>query len=173
MEKFYSLYNWREKMEEIYKEYSKFVFNYLLSFTKDVEIAEELMQETFYSAIKNIYKFRGDSNLKTWLCKIAKNKWRDYYKTSKKIEEIEIDKISEKFLVADSFEDDYANKNELIDVYKKIHKLDEKSKEVIYLRIKGEFSFKEIGIIMGKSEEWARIIFYRAKIKLKEELENE
>ena len=65
-------------MEEIYKEYSKYVFNYLLSFTNNVEIAEELMQETFYSAIKNIHKFRNDSSLKTWLYRIAKNKWIDY-----------------------------------------------------------------------------------------------
>ncbi|MGN1384334.1 MAG: RNA polymerase sigma factor [Clostridia bacterium] len=160
-------------MEEIYKEYSKYVFNYLLSFTNNVEIAEELMQETFYSAIKNIHKFQNNSSLKTWLYKIAKNKWLDYYKTTKKIQETDIDEISEKFLLINSFEEDYANKDELIDVYKKIHMLDEKSKEVIYLRIKCEFNFKEIGNIMGKTEEWARITFYRAKIKLKEDFENE
>ncbi len=160
-------------MEEIYKEYSKYVFNYLLSLTNNVEIAEELMQETFYSAIKNIYKFRNESSLKTWLYKIAKNKWLDYYKKVKKIEEIDIEKISEKFLLMDSFEDNYANRDELINIYKKIHKLDEKTKEVIYLRIKCEFSFKEIATIMGKSEEWTRITYYRAKMKLKEEMRNE
>lgn len=160
-------------MEEIYKEYSKYVFNYLLSLTNNVEIAEELMQETFYSAIKNIYKFRNESSLKTWLYKIAKNKWLDYYKKVKKVEEINIDKISEKFLLLDSFEDNCANRDELIDIYKKIHKLDEKTKEVIYLRIKCEFSFKEIGNIIGKTEEWARITYYRAKMKIKEEIENE
>ena len=72
-----------------------------------------------------------------------------------------------------SFEEDYANRDELINIYKQIHQLDEKSKEVVLLRIKCEFNFKEIGSIMGKSEEWARITFYRAKIKLKEDLENE
>lgn len=160
-------------MEEIYKEYSKYVFNYLLSFTNNVEIAEELMQETFYSAIKNIHKFRNDSSLKTWLYKIAKNKWIDYCKATKKIKETDIDCISEKFLMINSFEEDYASREELLEVYKKIHNLDEKTKEVVYLRIKCEFNFKEIGNIMGKTEEWARIKFYRAKIKLKEELENE
>lgn len=160
-------------MEEIYKEYSKYVFNYLLSFTNNVEIAEELMQETFYSAIKNIHKFRNDSSLKTWLYKIAKNKWIDYCKVTKKVNETDIDDVSEKFLMMDSFEDEYANREEIIEVYKKIHKLDEKAREVVYLRIKCEFNFKEIGNIMGKTEEWARIIFYRAKIKLKEELGNE
>lgn len=160
-------------MEEIYKEYSKYVFKYLLSFTNNVEIAEELMQETFYSAIKNIHKFRNDSSLKTWLYKIAKNKWIDYCKATKKIKETDIDDVSEKFLMINSYEEDYASREELLEVYKKIHNLDEKTKEVVYLRIKCEFNFKEIGNIMGKTEEWARIKFYRAKIKLKEELENE
>lgn len=160
-------------MEEIYKEYSKYVFNYLLSFTNNAEIAEELMQETFYSVIKNIHKFKNNSSLKTWIYKIAKNKLIDYYKRNKKIKEIDIDEVNEKFLLINSFEEDYADRDELINVYKKIHKLDEKSKEVVYLRAKCEFNFKEIGSIMGKSEEWARITFYRAKIKLKEDFENE
>lgn len=160
-------------MEEIYKEYSKYVFNYLLSFTNNVEISEELTQETFYSAIKNIHKFQNNSSLKTWLYKIAKNKLIDYYKKTKKMQELDIDEVNDKFLFINSFEEDYADREELINIYKKIHKLDEKSKEVIYLRIKCEFNFKEIGDIMGKSEEWARITFYRAKIKLKEDFENE
>ena len=160
-------------MEEIYKEYSKYVFNYLLSLTNNAEIAEELMQETFYSAIKNIHKFQNNSSLKTWLYKIAKNQLIDYCKKNKKIKEIDIDKVDVKFLITNSLDESYEDRDELINLYKKIHRLDEKSKEVIYLRVKCEFNFREIGNIMGKSEEWTRITFYRAKIKLKEELKNE
>ena len=64
-------------------------------------------------------------------------------------------------------------KDEIIQLYKKIHKLDEITREVFYLRLKGELSFKEIGEILNKTEEWARIIFYRGKIKLKEDFKNE
>lgn len=160
-------------MEEIYKEYSRYVFNYLLAFTNNVDTAEELTQETFYSVIKNIHKFKNNSSLKTWICRIAQNKLIDYYKKSKKIKEIDINDISEKILLINSFEEEFANREELINVYKRVHKLDEKSKEVIYLRTKCEFNFKEIGNIMEESEEWARITFYRAKIKLKEDLKNE
>lgn len=67
-------------MNDIYQEYSKAIYNYLLSLTKNQSIAEELLQETFYSAIKNISKFKKESSLKTWLYKIAKNKWNDYCK---------------------------------------------------------------------------------------------
>ena len=68
-----------------------------------------------------------------------------------------------------TIEDDYLNKSELLDVCKKIHKMDEKSKEVIYLRIFTNFSFKEIADIIGKTENYARTIFFRAKNKLKED----
>lgn len=160
-------------MEEIYKEYSKIVYVYLISLTNNSEIAEELMQETFYSAMKNINKFRKEASLKTWLCKIAKNKWLDYLKKIKTLNEIGIDEIDEKFLLVNSFEENLSNKEIIIDLYKKIHKLDEKSREVVYLRIMAELSFKEISVIMGETETWARVTFYRAKVKLKEEFKDE
>ena len=159
-------------MEEIYKEYSKIVYNYLLSFTCNSELAEELMQETFYSAVKNINKFRNECSMKTWLCRIAKNKWIDYLKKSNISNEISIDEIEEKFILVNSFEEEFSNKDNVIDLYKKIHKFDEKTREVIYLRIRADLSFKEIGEIMGETENWARVTFYRAKVKLKEEFDN-
>lgn len=160
-------------MEEIYKEYSKIVYNYLLYFTNDVDIAEELMQETFYSAVKNIHKFKKQSSIKTWLCKIAKNKWIDYYNKKSKLSEINIDNVNEIYLSTDSTEEGLLNKEELIDIYKKIHKLDENSKEVVYLKLRTSFSFKEIADIMGKTENWARVTFYRAKLKLMEDFKDE
>lgn len=160
-------------MEEIYKEYSKVIYKYLLSLSNNTEISEELTQETFYSAVKNIHKYRKEASLKTWLCKIAKNKWIDYYKKKQKHEEINIEDINETSLISDNIEEIYNSKEEIMNIYKIIHTLDENSKEVVLLRIQANFSFKEIGVIMGKSEEWARITFYRAKIKLKEEFKNE
>jgi RNA polymerase sigma-70 factor (ECF subfamily) len=62
-------------MEEIYERYSRLVYNYLYTLTKNVELSEELSQETFYSAIKSINKFKNECNISVWLCQIAKNKW--------------------------------------------------------------------------------------------------
>lgn len=159
-------------MEDIYEKYSKLVYSYLLSLTKDSSIAEDLMQETFYSAIKNINKFRNESSFKVRLCKIAKNKWTDYYKKSKKTNEVNLDYLNETCFSSYFIEDNVINKQETLNVLKSIHNLDETSKEVIYLRIGMNLSFREIGMIMEKNENWARIIFYRAKIKLKEDLNN-
>lgn len=162
-------------MDEIYKKYSKLVYNYLYSLCKNREIAEELTQETFYKAIKGINKFRNECKINTWLCQIAKNEWRNHLSKEKKIKQIPIDDdmALERLLIDKSIENDTLEREEIINLYKEIHKLDEKTKEVFLLRIKGELSFKEIGEILGKSEEWARITFYRGKIKLAEEMKLE
>lgn len=160
-------------MDEIYKKYSKFIYNYLLGLTHNRDIAEELMQDTFYSAVKNIHKFRNECSLKVWLCEIAKNKWKNKLKKEKgKILYENIENI-DYYIYEDTLEDEIISREEIIELYRKIHNLDELTKEVIYLRIKAELSFKEIGSILNKSEEWARITFYRGKIKLKEMINNE
>lgn len=67
-----------------------------------------------------------------------------------------------------NIEEEIISKEEKKLLNKKIQKLDEKTREVVYLRIVGELSFKEIGIIMDKTENWARVTFYRGKNKMKE-----
>ena len=161
--------------DKLYKNYSMLVYNYLYSLSKDRELAEELTQETFYIAIKNIKKFEGNSKVSTWLCQIAKNEWRTYVAKESKIKQIPIEDENyiDKLILENTAETEVEEKEAVLNLYKEIHKLDQKTKEVIYLRIKGDLSFKEIGEILGESEEWARITYYRGKIKLKEELRND
>ena len=156
-------------MDEIYKKYSRIVYNYLYSLSKNIEISEELTQETFYRAIKGIKNFRNECNISVWLCQIAKNLWINYIKKENKAKVMYFDENIENSLIEDSIN----AQNEIIELYKQIHRLDEKTKEVIYFRILGGLTFKEIGEIFDKSEEWARITFYRGKIKLKEELRDD
>lgn len=161
--------------DKLYKNYSMLVYNYLYSLSKDRELAEELTQETFYKAIKNIKKFEGNSKVSTWLCQIAKNEWRTHVAKESKIKQIPIEDENyiDKLILENTAETEVEEKEAVLNLYKEIHKLDQKTKEVIYLRIKGDLSFKEIGEILGESEEWARITYYRGKIKLKEELRND
>lgn len=67
-------------MEEIYRRHARHVYGFLLSRTNSSDLAEELTQETFYQAVKNIDRFEGKSEVSTWLCGIAKNVWRTYLK---------------------------------------------------------------------------------------------
>lgn len=157
-------------MDEIYKKYFRLVYNYLYSLTSNVEIAEEITQETFYKAIKGIKKFRNECSINVWLCQIAKNIWRDYMKKESKVKIVSLDdKDIENLFI----EYDINSNSEMMELYKEIHKLDEMTRKVFYLRIKGELTFKEIGDILGKSEEWSKVTFYRGKVKLKEELKDD
>ena len=165
----------RKILEEIYKEYSSLIYNYLKSLCNDDSIAEELTQETFYKAIKNINKFNNECKLNTWLCKIAKNTWIDFLRKEKKFKYFSIDdeNFIETAFLDKSFKDNLDDREEIINLYKNIHKLDADTREVFYLRLKGELTFKEISIILNKSEEWTRLAFYRGKIKLREAMKNE
>lgn len=157
-------------MEEIYKKYSKLVYNYLYRLTNNVEVSEELMQETFYSAIKGINKLKEKNKLKVWLCQIAKNKWKDYLQKSNKIKYTVLEENIGELVFIDNISEQLIDKEEIVQLYKRIHNLDENIREIFYLRIQGNLTFKEIAEITGKSEEWVRVTFYRAKIKIKEEL---
>ena len=58
-----------------------------------------------------------------------------------------------------------------LELYRAIHLLPEPAREVVHLRAFGDLSFREIGDIFGKTENWARVTYYRAKTALRKELE--
>ena len=60
-----------------------------------------------------------------------------------------------------------------LEIHQALHKLSEPYKEVFSLRVFGELSFREIGQIFGKTENWARVTYHRGKLKLQETLEKE
>ncbi len=156
-----------QNIEQIYEEYFETVYKYLFCLTHNGDIAEELTQETFYRAVKSINSYKGECKISVWLCQIAKNLWYDECKKNKKIA-----KVSEEYIENiesnETAEENVISNDEKMKLYQKMQILDEKTREVIYLRITGELSFKEIGIIMNQTENWARVTFYRGKNKLKE-----
>ena len=157
-----------QNIEEVYKEYSNTVYKYLFCLTGKEEIAEDLTQETFAIAIKQINKFRGDCKISVWLCQIAKHLWHKELKKSKKNKNISINDLNEEIEEAQTTEDIICEKEEKLKLFKDMQKLDEQSKEVIYLRMVGNLNFIEIGEILGKTPNWARVTFYRAKQKIRE-----
>ena len=122
-------------MEDIYIKYSRLVYNYLYRLTNNIELSEELMQETFYNAIKGIKNFRNECSVSVWLCQIAKNKWKDYLK-NKKYETIPLNDNLEFLMSEENFEEKISSREELINFYSKVHNLDINTREVINLRLK-------------------------------------
>lgn len=156
-----------QNMEQLYEEYFNSVYKYLLCLTHDANLSEELTQETFCKAIEKIHTFKGNCKISVWLCQIAKNLLINEHNRNKKYHSVSDEEL---VLLEDNIklEDTIILNNEKINLYKKMQKLDNNSKEVVYLRITGELSFKEIGNILNKSENWARVTFYRARKKLEE-----
>ena len=155
-----------QDIKQIYEEYFETVNKYLFCLTHDNDISEELTQETFYKAVQKINTYKGKCKMSVWLCQIAKNLWYDHCRKKKKT--INIEESLCDFETLETPESQVISNDEKISLYKKIQKLDDTTREVIYLRITGELSFKEIGTILNKTENWARTTFYRGKNKLKE-----
>lgn len=154
----------KQNLEQIYEENVSAVYKYLFCLTHDTYLTEELTQETFYQATKGLHNFRGDCKISVWLCQIGKRLWYKELEKRKRefvpIEEIEEIKSEE------DLEGHYLQNIEKVELFRLLHHMDEMTREVMYLRLTGELSFAEIGDIMGKTENWARVTFYRGKQKI-------
>ena len=162
-----------QDMNEIYNKYSSIVYKYVFCLTGNEDITEEIVQETFLVAVKDINKFRGDCKISTWLCQISKYIWYKKLKKSKKKQEISLDNLKDALILEESIEENIIDKEGKIQLFKKIQALDEDTRSVMYLRIFGNLDYSEIADIMNKTQNWARVIFFRGKQKLKEEINNE
>lgn len=155
-----------QDIEQVYKEYFETVYKYLFCLTHNKDISEELTQETFYRAVQKISTYKGACKISVWLCQIAKNLWYDQCRKSKQAIKTEANLLD--LNESTMPEEELISKDEKLYLYRKMQQLDNKTREVMYLRITGELSFKEIGIILNKTENWARVTFYRGKKYLKE-----
>ena len=158
-----------DSMDQMYRKHSRMIYAFLLSRTGEASLAEELTQETFYQAVKSLDSFKGQSSASTWLCGIANNVWLAYLRKQKRSGEIFSSDEDEACLTssyAESPEDNFIRKADNLTLMQALHEIKEPMREVLYLRLMGELSFREIGQIMGQSENWARVTFYRGKTKL-------
>jgi RNA polymerase sigma-70 factor (ECF subfamily) len=144
------------------------VFSYAFTLAKDRSLAEELTQETFYRAFTRQREFRGESDEVTWLCAIAKNLFADEKRRANRRGEIPEDLPDQAKSVAKTVEDQDSS----FRIHMALHQLEEPHREVFELRVFGELSFKEIGVIFGKTENWARVTYHRARIRLQERMDD-
>lgn len=151
-----------EDFGEIYNLYMKDVYKYVLALSRNPDIAEEITQETFFKALKSIDRFKGECKISVWLCQIAKNTYYSYCAKKKRRSE----HMHEEILF--SVEDDCVNSDTAFELHKRLHNLPEPYKEVFSLRVFGELPFSKIAELFGKTESWARVTYYRAKLKMED-----
>ena len=145
----------------LYKRYYSQVYSYVMTLSRNQDIAEEVTQQTFVKVLTAKDKFRGESSELTYLCTIARNLFTDMMRMQKKAESltpVEIDIESD-------------NEELIFRIHKILHTLDEPYKEVFHLRIFGDLSFEKIGNLFGKTANWACVTYHRARLKIKEQLE--
>ena len=160
-----------DDFEKIYRKYFQYVYFYILQICQNKEIAEEVTQETFFKAMSAKSRFEHKSDVRTWLCRIAKNEYLMLLRKGKKIDsEAELTEIKDS---QGNFVEQLADKDLAKSIHKFIHELGEPYKEVFNLRVFAELPFKEIGDLFGKSDAWARVTFARAKLKIIERMEQD
>ncbi|MFP7494147.1 RNA polymerase sigma factor [Terribacillus saccharophilus] len=159
------------KLEKEYEEIYPKIYAFFYSKTGNRMTAQDLCHDTFYEACKNIASFNGRSTLSTWVFTIATNLLKKHYRKNKyqqslmqklaQIPEAEIHSLEE---LAEINEDTKI-------LLHHVSKLDDTSREIILLRIYGELSFAEIGVLIGKSENYARVTFHRLKLRIQKLME--
>ncbi len=157
-----------QDIEEIYNKYSKMLYKYIFCLSGNAEISEEIVQDTFLVAVKDINKFEGKCKISTWLCSIAKNLFYQKLRKDKSKNNISIDEVSNSLILEESIEENLCDKETKIEVLKKVQTLDEDTRNVIYLRTFGNLNYEEIAEIMNKTSSWARVTYFRGKQKLRE-----
>jgi len=153
--------------EEIYLQYFKYVYKYVLSLCRNETIAEDITQDTFLKALKTIGNYKGECKIQVWLCQIAKNTYFNYCEKEKKRN---IYFKENEWADTEDFEQKFTDRETAFEIHKALRKIEEPYKEVFTLRLFGELSFVQIAELLGRTESWARVTYHRAKLKLREEL---
>lgn len=161
--------------EKIYRAYFNDVFYYIKRLSKSDTVAEEITGETFFKAMNALDCFRGDCDIRVWLCQIAKNCYFSYLKKQNHSISLEdMDNIStlESECAEETIEEWIVKQSDVMQIHMLLHDLQEPYKEVFMLRIFGELSFRQIGKIFSKTENWACVTYHRARNKIKEKMED-
>lgn len=154
------------QFEENYEAYFREVYLYAFALTKDREQAQEITSETFARALEGIDRFRGDCDVRYWLCRIAKNCYTSQLRKDGRLTELPEELPQEGSVEQNAIDAALSEQAQAA-----LHALEEPYKEVFMLRVYGELSFRRIGALFGKTENWACVVFHRARNKLKERME--
>ena len=157
-------------LDALYREHADTVYRYLIVKTKSADLAEELTQETFFQAVRTVDSYDNSCKFSTWLIGIAKNVLHTHWRKQSRTPAVSLEDAPE--LSGASAEETVLSGLGMESILRSIHKLEEPGREVLYLRLLGDLSFRQIGDVFGQTETWARVTFYRAKQSVVKELKH-
>lgn len=155
--------------EEIYQRYFRDVYRFCRGLTQDGALAEEITQETFFKALKAVKKFDGSKDIRAWLFTIARNTWYSYCRAHKRT--LSQEDLPQELPDSIRLEERIEDEESAFAIHQFLHSMEEPYKEVFSLRVFGELPYEKIGRLFGKSANWARVTFYRAKLQIIEHME--
>lgn len=158
------------EFERIYRMYFTDVELYLRAITKDASLAEELTEQVFFQALKALPTFRGDCDIRTWLCAMARNCYISHLRKSKPTEDIVGLQIPDP---KQAVEEQVADRQQAMAIHRILHDMPEPYKEVFSLRVFGQLSFVDIGSLFGRTANWACVTYHRARQKIQEKMEED
>lgn len=159
--------------EQMYRTCFRPVYLYILRLSGDAHIAEEITAETFFRALRASDSFRGDCDIRVWLCQIAKNLYYSHVRKNSRVNESDMD-------ILENIQDSSFTPEDLVciddsarHIRKILHEMPEPYKEVFMWRVYGDLSFGEIGRMYRKSDNWACVTYHRARKIIRRRLEDE
>ncbi len=155
------------EFERIYRAYFTDVELYLRSICKDESLAEELTEQVFFQALKALPKFRGDCDVRTWLCAMGKNCYLTHLRKTRPSENVDELQIPDP---GQPIEDRLMDSDQAMQIHRLLHALPEPYKEVFSLRVFGQLSFQDIGSLFGKTANWACVTYHRARQKIRDQM---
>lgn len=158
--------------EILYETYFNDVYRYILRLSQDTAVAEEITSDTFFKAMHSIDSFRGECDVRVWLCGIAKNCYLSFIKKRNRTQSVDAEILLTVPDTSESIEDEISNREDAERIRRILHSLNEPYREVFMWRVYAELSFKQIGAMFGKTDNWACVTYHRAKKMIKEELED-
>ena len=158
------------ELEKVYQDIQPKVFAFFYLKTGNQALAEDLTHDVFYAAVKGFPSFSGKSSLNTWIFSIANNRLKKLYRSKKYNNGLTGQLTRQEPPVIPTPEEIYLIKESSQSLLGHINKLDNITKDIVILRVYADLSFKEIGDLIGESENYARVTFHRAKIRLKKEM---
>ena len=156
--------------EQIYQAYFGDVYRYLLRMCRDEALAEEITSDTFFRAMRALPRFRGECEVRVWLCQIAKHCYFAHLKQQRRTSATPLDALPIADC-ADSPEQVAAQRSDVARISAHLHALPDPYKEVFMWRVFGEMSFRQIGEIFHKTSNWACVTYHRARAMLRAEME--
>lgn len=157
------------EFENIYRDYFRDVELYLRAICHDAHLAEELTEQVFFRALKALPKFRGDCDIRTWLCSMGRNCYLSHLRKVRpetSLEDLQIPDPKQ------AVEEQILDRDQAMAIHRVLHDLPEPYKEVFSLRVFGQLSFLDIGILFGRTANWACVTYHRAKQKIRDKMED-